>query len=54
MRAPRVMAVLNPLKVVIENFPEDRVDEVDVINNPEDATAGTRKVPFTKVLYIET
>ena len=51
--SPRVMGVLHPLKVVIENFPEDQVDEVDVINNPEDATAGTRKVPFSRELYIE-
>jgi glutaminyl-tRNA synthetase len=53
VRAPRVMAVLNPLKVVIENYPEDGVEEVDVINNPEDASAGTRKVPFSRMLYIE-
>ena len=53
MRAPRVMAVLNPVKVVIENFPEGQVEEIDVINNPEDASAGTRKVPFGGVLYIE-
>jgi glutaminyl-tRNA synthetase len=53
MRAPRVMAVLNPLKVVIENFPEGQSEEVDVINNPEDASAGTRKVPFSRVLFIE-
>ena len=52
-RAPRVMAVLNPLKVVIENYPEGQVDELDAVNNPEDASAGTRKVPFSKVLYIE-
>jgi glutaminyl-tRNA synthetase len=52
-RAPRVMAVLRPLRVVIENYPEDRVEEMDAINNPEDASAGTRKVPFSKVLYIE-
>ncbi len=51
--SPRVMGVLHPLKVVIENFPEGQVDEVDVINNPEDATAGTRKVPFSRELYIE-
>jgi glutaminyl-tRNA synthetase len=51
--APRVMAVLNPLRVVIENWPEDRVEEFDAINNPEDASAGTRKVPFSRVLYIE-
>jgi glutaminyl-tRNA synthetase len=53
VRAPRVMAVLNPLKVVIENYPEGQVEEVDVINNPEDASAGTRKVPFSRVLFIE-
>ena len=52
-RAPRVMAVLRPLKVVITNYPEGQVEEVDVINNPEDAAAGTRKVPFSRVLYIE-
>ncbi len=51
--APRVMAVLRPLKVVLENYPEDQVDELDAINNPEDPSAGTRKVPFSKVLYIE-
>jgi glutaminyl-tRNA synthetase len=51
--APRVMAVLNPLRVVIENYPEDRVELMDVVNNPEDASAGTRKVPFSRVLYIE-
>ncbi|MCM3880229.1 MAG: glutamine--tRNA ligase/YqeY domain fusion protein [Vicinamibacterales bacterium] len=53
VRAPRVMAVLNPLKVVIENYPDGQVEEVDVINNPEDSSAGTRKVPFGRVLYIE-
>ncbi|MFI5101754.1 MAG: glutamine--tRNA ligase/YqeY domain fusion protein [Terriglobales bacterium] len=52
-RAPRVMAVLRPLKVVIDNFPEGRVDEVEAVNNPEDESAGKRKVPFCKVLYIE-
>src|SRR6185369_14195573 len=52
-RAPRVMAVLRPLKVVLTNYPEGQVEEVDVINNPEDASAGTRKVPFSRVLYIE-
>ncbi len=49
----RVMAVLNPLKVVIDNYPDDLVEEMDAVNNPEDAGAGTRKVPFSKVLYIE-
>jgi glutaminyl-tRNA synthetase len=52
-RAPRVMAVLHPLKVVITNYPEGQTEEVDVINNPEDPSAGTRKVPFSRVLYIE-
>ena len=52
-RAPRVMAVLRPLKVVIDNYPEGQVEEMDAVNNPEDAAAGTRKVPFSQVLYIE-
>src|SRR6266540_4338684 len=52
-RAPRVMAVLHPLKVVLTNYPDGQVEEVDVINNPEDPGAGTRKVPFGRVLYIE-
>ena len=51
--APRVMAVLHPLKVVIDNYPEGQVEEVDAVNNPEDESAGKRKVPFSKVLYIE-
>jgi glutaminyl-tRNA synthetase len=51
--AQRVMAVLRPLKVVITNYPEGQTEEVDVINNPEDPSAGTRKVPFSRVLYIE-
>jgi glutaminyl-tRNA synthetase len=51
--APRVMAVLNPLKVVIENWPEGHVEEFEAINNPEDASAGTRKVPFSRTLWIE-
>ena len=51
--ALRVMAVLRPLKVVITNYPEGEVEEVDVINNPEDASAGTRAVPFSRELYIE-
>ena len=51
--APRVMVVLRPLKVVLTNYPEGQVEEVDVINNPEDSSAGTRKVPFSRVLYIE-
>ncbi len=52
-RAPRRMAVLRPLKVTLENFPEGQVEELDCQNNPEDPSAGTRKVPFSKVLYIE-
>src|SRR6201997_5487954 len=52
-RALRVMAVLRPLKVVIDNYPENQVEEMDAVNNPEDESAGTRKVPFSKVLYIE-
>ncbi len=52
-RAPRVMAVLRPLKVVIDNYPEDQVEEVEAVNNPEDESAGKRAVPFSKVLYIE-
>ena len=51
--AARVMAVLNPLKVVLTNYPDDLVEEMDAVNNPEDASAGTRKIPFSKVLYIE-
>jgi glutaminyl-tRNA synthetase len=51
--APRVMAVLHPLRVVIENYPEGRVEELDAVNNPEDAGMGTRKVPFSRVVYIE-
>jgi glutaminyl-tRNA synthetase len=52
-RAPRVMGVLRPLKVVIGNYPEDQVEELEAINNPEDPSMGTRKVPFSRVLYIE-
>ena len=52
-RAPRAMAVLRPLKVVIDNYPEGQVEEMEAVNNPEDASAGTRKVPFSRVLYIE-
>src|SRR5918911_317559 len=52
-RAPRVMAVLRPLRVIIENYPDDQVEEMEAINNPEDESAGTRRVPFSKVLYIE-
>jgi glutaminyl-tRNA synthetase len=52
-RAPRVMAVLRPIKVVLENYPEGQVEELDAVNNPEDPAMGTRKVPFSRVLYIE-
>ncbi len=52
-RAPRVMGVLRPLRVVIENYPEGRVEELDALNNPEDLSMGSRKVPFSRVLYIE-
>jgi glutaminyl-tRNA synthetase len=52
-RSPRVMAVLRPLKVVIDNYPVDQVEEMDAVNNPEDSSAGTRKVPFSRELYIE-
>lgn len=51
--ADRVMAVLDPVKVVIDNYPDDLVEDMDAVNNPEDPAAGTRKVPFSKVLYIE-
>ena len=53
MRAQRVMAVLNPLKVIIDNYPDGKVEELQAENNPEDASAGTRMLPFSKVLYIE-
>ncbi len=53
LRAPRAMAVLRPLKVVIDNYPEGQVEEIEAINNPEDPSAGTRKVPFSRVVYIE-
>jgi glutaminyl-tRNA synthetase len=52
-RAPRRMGVLRPLKLVIDNYPDDQVEEMEAINNPEDLEAGIRKVPFSKVLYIE-
>ncbi len=52
-RALRRMAVIRPLKVIIDNYPDDLVEEMDAVNNPEDASAGTRKVPFSKELYIE-
>jgi glutaminyl-tRNA synthetase len=52
-RSLRRMAVLKPLKVVIDNYPDDLVEEMEAVNNPEDPSAGTRKVPFSKVIYIE-
>jgi len=52
-RAPRVMGVLRPLRVVIDNYPEDKIEELEAVNNPEDANMGTRKIPFSRVLYIE-
>jgi glutaminyl-tRNA synthetase len=52
-RAPRVMAVLNPLKVVLLNYPEDQVEMLEAVNNPEDASMGTRLVPFSREIYIE-
>jgi glutaminyl-tRNA synthetase len=52
-RALRAMAVLRPLRVVIENYPEERVEEIEAANNPEDSSAGTRRLPFSRVLYIE-
>ncbi len=51
--SPRVMAVLQPLKVIIDNYPEDKVEQLDAVNNPEDPDAGTRLVPFSRELYIE-
>ncbi len=52
-RAPRVMAVLRPLRLVIDNYPEGKVEEFDAVNNPEDPNGGTRKIPFSRVIYIE-
>jgi glutaminyl-tRNA synthetase len=52
-RVPRVMGVVDPLKVVVTNYPDDVVEQLDAVNNPEDPSAGTRKVPFSKILYIE-
>jgi glutaminyl-tRNA synthetase len=52
-RAARVMAVLKPVRVVIDNYPDDLVEQMEAVNNPEDAAAGTRTIPFSKVLYIE-
>ncbi len=53
LRAARVMAVLHPLRVVIDNYPEDKVEELDAQNNPEDPSMGTRRIPFSRVVYIE-
>ncbi len=52
-RAPRVMAVLRPLKVILDNYPDDQSEEMEAVNNPEDSSAGTRNVPFSRILYIE-
>ncbi|RMF58412.1 MAG: glutamine--tRNA ligase/YqeY domain fusion protein [Calditrichaeota bacterium] len=52
-RAPRAMVVMDPLRVVIENYPDDKTEELEAVNNPEDPSMGTRKIPFSKVLYIE-
>jgi glutaminyl-tRNA synthetase len=52
-RAPRAMAVLRPIKVVIDNYPEGKVEELEAINNPEDSSAGARRIPFSRELYIE-
>ena len=52
-RAPRVMAVLRPLKIILDNYPESQSEELEAVNNPEDSSAGTREVPFSRVLYIE-
>ena len=52
-RAPRAMGVIDPLKVVIDNYPDDSFEELDAVNNPEDSSMGIRKVPFSKILYIE-
>jgi glutaminyl-tRNA synthetase len=53
LRAPRVMGVLHPLRLVIENYPEGKVEEVEAVNNPEDPAMGRRKLPFSRVLYID-
>ena len=52
-RAPRLMGVVDPLRVVIENYPDDQVEEFEIVNNPEDAAAGSRRVPFARELFIE-
>ena len=53
IKAPRVFGVLNPLKIIITNYPESKVEEVEIVNNPEDESMGTRKVPFSREVYIE-
>jgi glutaminyl-tRNA synthetase len=53
IRVPRVFGILNPLKIIITNYPEDKVEEVEIINNPEDESMGKRKVPFSREIYIE-
>ena len=53
LKAPRVMAVLDPLRVVIENYPEGQIEQLEAVNNPENPAAGTRRVPFSRVLYVE-
>ena len=53
LRAPRAMAVLRPLRLVLTNYPDDQTEHMDVVNNPEDSSTGTRKVPFSRVVYIE-
>ena len=53
MKAPRVFGVLNPLKVIITNYPEGKVEDVELINNPEDESMGKRMVPFSREIYIE-
>jgi glutaminyl-tRNA synthetase len=52
-RAPRFMGVLNPIRVIIENYPDDKVEEFQAVNNPEDPSMGSRRIPFSRVLYIE-
>ena len=52
-KAPRAMAVLNPLKIVIENYPDNKTEELEAVNNPEDSSMGTRKIPFSRSIYIE-
>ena len=53
IKAERVMAVLNPLKLIIDNYPDDKIEELDALNNPEDPSMGTHKLPFTKELFVE-